>query len=710
MQNKINAVCGFVGAIVALTAINAQATVSTTSYDYDLDVGTVTTTDANSKRIVSHYDVVNRLDKIELPDMNGGLQLFDFGYDDTDQLTSATYPGGSQTFGYDGLDRLDSVSEFGITDLVKLEYDHQDRVTAIIYGNNNGVACYQYDPDGRLTKVGRILTGNDSSICKDVAVEWTLYNYDAKGRLDTRTYPNGVQSYWDYNSITGQLMEVGHKKADGTLIYSDAFVYIPGTNLYDKITRTDANGLKTTDYDYDAYQRLTSVTEPDDRSTVYQYDDFGNRTYQTITHADDQVEQYRYVYDGNRLTDIFYTPKGSAEQATALEQFGYDNVGRIETRNHSSNGLTTYTWDDRGYLIGLIKPGTTISYTYNALGARTSKTVNGVTTKYVTAPVFGMNHVLMELDETNGVTNRYVYGGHQQLIQEPTPGNVSNDQYLLHGGSVGNITHAMSRTQAVVNQYDYDAFGSRTTVLGGNSITFGYTGEQYDSETGLLYLRARYYDPMLGRFITVDPYLGRMGEPVTQNRYIYVRNNPFLYTDPTGNFGVFGCGVGFFTGLYDASEAGLGAFDSFVVGGVGCVFGGLTGVGGKAATKLAVTFIKPSKPVGEVVELTSYSGVGYVSGFSANVVSQAGTLPSGVSLDPDNISFESAHQSGTAGMLSGFGGFAAKPFTKTQKGDELVGGFVDAVANPAVNSMANQLNRDVPTLRNEIGDSESNCP
>lgn len=279
MQNKNKAVCGLVGAIVALTTINAQATVSTTSYDYNLNAGTVTVTDANNKRIVSHYDVVNRLDKIELPDMNGGLQLFDFGYDnDIDLLTSATYPGGSQTFGYDGLDRLDSVSEFGITDLVKLEYDHQDRVTAIIYGNSNGVACYQYDPDGRLTKVGRILTGNDSAICKDVAVEWTLYIYDAKGRLDTRTYPNGVQSYWDYNPSTGQVMEIGHKKADGTLIYSDAFVYIPGTNLYDKITHTDANGLKTTDYDYDAYQRLTNVSEPG-RNTVYQYDDFGNRTY-----------------------------------------------------------------------------------------------------------------------------------------------------------------------------------------------------------------------------------------------------------------------------------------------------------------------------------------------------------------------------------------------------------------------------------------------
>jgi len=68
----------------------------------------------------------------------------------------------------------------------------------------------------------------------------------------------------------------------------------------------------------------------------------------------------------------------------------------------------------------------------------------------------------------------------------------------------------------------------------GSNQNFGYTGEILDAESGLLYLRARYYDPSIGRFISADPYLGRMAEPVTQNRYIYVHNNPLLYSDPTG--------------------------------------------------------------------------------------------------------------------------------------------------------------------------------
>ncbi|MDH5731534.1 MAG: RHS repeat-associated core domain-containing protein, partial [Gammaproteobacteria bacterium] len=69
---------------------------------------------------------------------------------------------------------------------------------------------------------------------------------------------------------------------------------------------------------------------------------------------------------------------------------------------------------------------------------------------------------------------------------------------------------------------------------GTDHLGYGYTGEQFDADTGLLYLRARYYDPMLGRFISVDPYLGRLEVPESQNRVIYVHNNPLLYTDPSG--------------------------------------------------------------------------------------------------------------------------------------------------------------------------------
>ncbi|MBI3773082.1 MAG: RHS repeat-associated core domain-containing protein [Gammaproteobacteria bacterium] len=381
--------------------------------------------------------------------------------------------------------------------------------------------------------------------------EHSLAAWSVLRRLQSRTYPNGVKTSWQYEADTGRLKSITHNKSDTSLIYSDTFTYVPNTTLYSRITRTTASSVSNTDYTYDGNQRLETVTEADGRNTVFVYDAFGNRTQETITNLNNPAASggtpkaygvYRYAYDGNRLQTVYYTPPAGSE--AVQKQLTYDSVGRIQTRSHATNGLTTYTWDDRGYLIKLQKPGTTVDYAYNALGARVSKTVNGQTTKYLTAPVFGMNHVLMELDSNNSVTARHVYGDHEPLAEEI--GGAS--QYLLPGGSTGNITHALSSSAAVINEYRYDAFGSRTLVSGNTTTRHGYTGEEYDANTGLLYLRARYYDPQLGRFISVDPFLGRMAEPATQNRYVYVMNNPLSFVDPRGLASIEACGDAFSIG------------------------------------------------------------------------------------------------------------------------------------------------------------------
>ncbi|MBL1259194.1 MAG: RHS repeat-associated core domain-containing protein [Thiotrichaceae bacterium] len=191
--------------------------------------------------------------------------------------------------------------------------------------------------------------------------------------------------------------------------------------------------------------------------------------------------------------------------------------------------------------------GTHITYSYDALGNRRAKTVNGETTHYLTAPIFGMSHVLAELAPDNTLKSTYLYAGPQLLKEEPSTTDRSLDLYILHEGKVGSITHTVDMNGSVRNEYDYDTFGTRThvkTANTGSNQHFGYTGQMQDAESGLLYLRARYYDPAIGRFISADPYLGRMAEPVTQNRYIYVHNNPLLYSDPSGNCP--NCITGFF--------------------------------------------------------------------------------------------------------------------------------------------------------------------
>ncbi|MDH5693424.1 MAG: RHS repeat-associated core domain-containing protein [Gammaproteobacteria bacterium] len=522
----------------ALLVGTAHATISTTTYDYDIPNGTTTITDPNNKRAKYHYDAINQLTKIEYLD-SPGVPTFDYFYDATNQLERITYPGGEQIYGYDDLDRLETIKDFGQTfPLLAFRYDHRDRITWITYPDG-GEVCYEYDGDSRITRVGRVVAGTTASIC-DEAVEKTDYGYDNRGRLSTLRYPNGITTEITYDPTTGKTLSVGHSKASGALIYQDAYTYHLGTNLYETVTRYTSSGKSVTFYDYDAYERLKTVVEESGRKTEYEYDPFGNRTQERITNVRNPNAKggspkaygdyvYEYVPNSNRLDRVLLN-------GVELERYSYDNAGRMSQRVHASEGTTTYTFDDRGLLTRVVTPADTIDYMYDALGQRKSKTVNGQTTLYVTANLFGYSQVLMELNSDLSIKSSYVYGGLNQLKEEPNPLDRNADLYLLHEGRIGNITHAVDMNGATQHEYRYDAFGLPTVVknTGSSQQSYGYTGQQWDAESKLLYLRARYYDPAMGRFISADPFLGRLEEPVTQNRFIYVHNNPVMYTDPSG--------------------------------------------------------------------------------------------------------------------------------------------------------------------------------
>src|SRR3989304_2047157 len=108
--------------------------------------------------------------------------------------------------------------------------------------------------------------------------------------------------------------------------------------------------------------------------------------------------------------------------------------------------------------------------------------------------------------------------------------------YYYHGDALGSTRKRTWHhpSVAVTFSAEYEPFGRAYTVQG--SEAYKYTGEKHDDPTGLVYLRARQYDPDLGRFVSADPVLGALGMPQTLNRYAYVVNNPLKYTDPTGEF------------------------------------------------------------------------------------------------------------------------------------------------------------------------------
>ncbi|WP_252863357.1 RHS repeat-associated core domain-containing protein [Paenibacillus riograndensis] len=130
----------------------------------------------------------------------------------------------------------------------------------------------------------------------------------------------------------------------------------------------------------------------------------------------------------------------------------------------------------------------------------------------------------------------------------------SKDYYYLYNGH-GDVVQIVDTSGAVINNYTYDEWGNITSQVEGTSNSFKYSGEVYDAETGLYYLRARYYDPSMGRFLNEDTYEGQIDNPLTQNLYTYVINNPLIYTDPTGHMHAWGAGwSGFAENRYSATD------------------------------------------------------------------------------------------------------------------------------------------------------------
>ncbi|MBQ7033917.1 MAG: hypothetical protein IJN25_09710 [Clostridia bacterium] len=175
-----------------------------------------------------------------------------------------------------------------------------------------------------------------------------------------------------------------------------------------------------------------------------------------------------------------------------------------------------YTFDGLGRMTGLTEDGKTIAYTYNGDGQRVSKTVDGVTTQYV----WDGDYIVME--KTGNSTTVYKRGN--RLFANEKDGIKTFYRYNARGDVV-QLTNA---SYAVTKTYRYDAFGNEQNIDANDTNPFRYCGEYFDTETGYIYLRARYYDPTIGRFISKDPIRDGL------NWYVYCGNNPVMFKDPLG--------------------------------------------------------------------------------------------------------------------------------------------------------------------------------
>jgi len=305
-------------------------------------------------------------------------------------------------------------------------------------------------------------------------------------------------------------------------------------------------------YEYDSLNRLEKVTEPNGKITSYSFDKAGNRKTETVKVGQQSIPT---TYTYNEQNRLMSTQTWLSDTESETTTYVYDNNGNLKTKTKitmtnnapidvqklpsfeleivkdtdqgsGAQDLTIYSYDNFNRLISLKEGSTTSTYKYNAEDYRVEKTTGESTTLYL----YEVDKVILETDSTGTQKALNVYG--TNLLYR----SLGNEEYYYLYNAHGDVTALISPSGEVKGTYDYDAFGNIISQTGevNNNITFA--GYQYDEETDLYYLNARYYDSKIARFITEDSYRGSASDPLSLNLYTYCHNEPIMYTDPTGHW------------------------------------------------------------------------------------------------------------------------------------------------------------------------------
>ena len=271
---------------------------------------------------------------------------------------------------------------------------------------------------------------------------------------------------------------------------------------------TDRRGAQT--FGYDNLDRLTSAVHPLLATPqTFAYDPVGNRTTGgTVVNVGNQLTadtNYTYQYDdnGNLIKKTLLT-------TGSFTQYTYDAENRLTQVEDFAAGNPT--------------PAFTSTYRYDGLGRRIEKVANGQTKRYI----YDGEDILLEYDGANVLQARYTHG---PGIDEPIAVTKAGSTFYYHQDGLGTVTELTDINGAVAKAYAYDTYGNILESPGVVEQPYTYTGREFDAESGLLYYRARSYDPVTGRFLQKDPTGFASGDP---NLYTYVEGNPLNLTDPDG--------------------------------------------------------------------------------------------------------------------------------------------------------------------------------
>jgi len=487
-----------------LTGITPPAPLGAVAIQYDADSRITQVTDGKGNVANLNYDASDRVRNINY--VNG--PSIAYGFDANGNATYVNDPNGSQNFTYDALNRQTQKTLPGSGGPFTYAYDGVGNLTSL--QDAGGTVAYHY------TAVNLLDTLTEPNSAQ------TTFAYDNTGNRTGSTYPNGVTLTAGYDA-SGRLTNIAGAKG-GTALTGFGYSYAQGANdtsLRQSMTNSVTN--VTTTYSYDAVNRLLGAVNRA-QNNQYSYDGVGNRLTATLNG-----------------TSTFTAPTyNAANELTAVNgiTLGYDANGNETGR---SAGLTAFTDNQANQTTSITPSGSSaLSLTY-AGQTQTSRDTKGGTS-------YANSLLGVSSETTNGTTTYYTRDNGGRLIGERIG---SNSYYYLFDG-LGSVVAVTDGTGAAADTYTYDPYG-QVTPGGSNSVPnpWQYTGGYLDSETGLVKLGQRYYDPTLGRFTQQDPV-------PSGNLYVYVGDNPVNFTDPTGLFNPGEVAKGLFDTAVGVAEVNVG--------------------------------------------------------------------------------------------------------------------------------------------------------
>jgi RHS repeat-associated protein len=441
--------------------------------------------DAASRTTTFSYDAGDRLEKADYseeatPDVT-------YKYDKDGNLTEMSDGTGTSKYAYDELGRM-TQAENGAKEVVKYEYDLADQKTKITYPNGKAITR-AYDKAGRLESVKDWLGGE------------TKFAYDRDSMPKTTTFPSASENKdeYEYNNAD-ELTKTTMKRGSETL--ASISYARDNAGQVKSVTQTGLPGAEKPEYEYDERERLKKGA-----GTSFGYDAASNPT---------KLGGTTLKYD-----------KASQLEEAGTTKYAFNSMGQRTEAKPASGPVTKYGYDQAGNLISVNRTEEgevkkiEDSYAYDGSGLRASQKISG--TKAQFAWDVSENLPLLLFDGTS----YYLYGPDGM----PFAQIASEAATYLHHDHLGSTRMLTNSSGEAKGKYTYTPYGAVEEHTGSATTPLGFNGQYRNESTGLIYLRARVYDPETAQFLSIDPALEDTGEP-----YGYAGENPLNHVDPTGRW------------------------------------------------------------------------------------------------------------------------------------------------------------------------------